>query len=106
MIYKQLPVVTKNILPIFDNFRIFASHIIIYMNGFRNIEIKNFRGIDNLKIDDFSRVNIFLGQGTADKKFFEDYYRHLFHKKVPEGSITLPIRGNNMKTLKPGLLVC
>ena len=31
---------------------------ITIMDGFRNIEIKNFRGIDHLKIDDFSRVNI------------------------------------------------
>ena len=34
------------------------------MDGFKNIEIKNFRGIDHLKIDDFSRVNVFLGQNT------------------------------------------
>jgi len=32
------------------------------MDGFKNIEIKNFRGIDHLKTDDFSRVNVFLGQ--------------------------------------------
>ena len=34
-------------------------------------------------------------EGTADKKFFEDYYRHLFHENAPEGSITLPIKGDN-----------
>lgn len=40
------------------------------MNGFKNIEIKNFRGIDHLTIDDFSRVNVFLGQNSCvnDKK--------------------------------------
>ncbi len=27
------------------------------MDGFKNIEIKNFRGIDHLKIEDFSRTN-------------------------------------------------
>ena len=32
------------------------------MDGFKNIEIKNFRDIDHLKIDDFARVNVFLGQ--------------------------------------------
>ena len=32
------------------------------MDGFRNIEIKNFRGIDHLKIDDLSRVNVIVGQ--------------------------------------------
>lgn len=37
------------------------------MNGFKNIEIKNFRGIDHLKIDDFSRVNVFLGQNNSGK---------------------------------------
>ncbi len=37
------------------------------MDGFRNIEIKNFRGIDHLKIDDLSRVNILLGQNSSGK---------------------------------------
>lgn len=37
------------------------------MNGFKNIEIKNFRGIDHLKIDDFYRVNVFLGQNNSGK---------------------------------------
>jgi hypothetical protein len=31
-------------------------------------------------------------EGDADKKFFEDYYHHLFHEKAPKGSITLPIK--------------
>ena len=35
------------------------------MDGFKNIEIRNFRGIDTLKIDDFSRVNVFLGQNSC-----------------------------------------
>ncbi|MCR4620378.1 MAG: ATP-binding protein [Paludibacteraceae bacterium] len=37
------------------------------MDGFKNIEIRNFRGIDYLKIDDFSRVNVFLGQNSSGK---------------------------------------
>lgn len=37
------------------------------MDGFKNIEIKSFRGIDHLKIDDFSRVNILLGQNSSGK---------------------------------------
>lgn len=37
------------------------------MDGFKNIEIRNFRGIDHLKIEDFSRVNIFLGQNSSGK---------------------------------------
>ena len=37
------------------------------MDGIKNIEIKNFRGIDHLKIEDFSRVNVFLGQNSSGK---------------------------------------
>ena len=37
------------------------------MNGFKNIQINNFRGIDHLEIDDFSRVNVFLGQNGSGK---------------------------------------
>ena len=37
------------------------------MDGFKNIEIKNFRGIDHLEIDDFSRVNVFVGQNNSGK---------------------------------------
>jgi hypothetical protein len=29
-------------------------------------------------------------EGDADKKFFEDYFHHLFHEKAPKGSITHP----------------
>ena len=54
-------------------------------------------------------------EGTADKKFFEDYYRHLFHENAPEGSITLPIKDdktggyqklfseNGINTIKEGM---
>ena len=37
------------------------------MDGFKNLEIKNFRGIDHLKMEDLSRVNIFLGQNNSGK---------------------------------------
>lgn len=37
------------------------------MDGFKNIEINNFRGISHLKIDDFARVNVFLGQNNSGK---------------------------------------
>ena len=37
------------------------------MDGFKSIEIKNFRGIDHLTIDDCSRVNVFLGQNNSGK---------------------------------------
>ena len=29
-------------------------------------------------------------EGNADKKFFEDYYHHIFGEKAPQGSITHP----------------
>lgn len=37
------------------------------MDGFKNIEIKNFRGIESLKIEDFSRVNVLMGQNSSGK---------------------------------------
>lgn len=37
------------------------------MEGFKNIEIKNFRGIDHLKLDNLGRVNILLGQNNSGK---------------------------------------
>lgn len=37
------------------------------MDGFKNIEIKNFRGIDHLEINDLSRVNVFVGQNNSGK---------------------------------------
>lgn len=37
------------------------------MDGFKNLEINNFRGIEHLKIDDLSRVNVFLGQNSSGK---------------------------------------
>ncbi|MBR7068659.1 MAG: AAA family ATPase [Bacteroidales bacterium] len=37
------------------------------MNGFKNIKIKNFRGIKNLEIDDLGRVNILVGKNNSGK---------------------------------------
>ena len=37
------------------------------MDGFKNLEIKNFRGIEHLTVDDLSRVNVFLGQNSSGK---------------------------------------
>lgn len=37
------------------------------MDGFKNIDIKNFRGIDHLEMNDFSRINILLGQNSSGK---------------------------------------
>lgn len=34
-------------------------------------------------------------EGDADKRFFENYYHHLFHENAPDGSITLPIKDDD-----------
>ena len=34
-------------------------------------------------------------EGEADKKFFDNYYHHLFHTKAPEGSIIHPGKDND-----------
>ena len=39
----------------------------VSMDGLKYIEINNFRGIDHLKIDDFSRVNVLVGQNNSGK---------------------------------------
>lgn len=41
------------------------------MDGFKNIRIDNFRGIGHLEIDDFSRVNVLLGQNGSGKECLE-----------------------------------
>ena len=33
---------------------------------------------------------LIIVEGEADKRFFEDYYHHLFHEKTPMGSIMHP----------------
>lgn len=37
------------------------------MDGIKNIEISNFRGIEHLEVADFARVNIFVGQNNCGK---------------------------------------
>ena len=37
------------------------------MDGFKNLEIKNFRGIGHLEINDLSRFNVFVGQNNSGK---------------------------------------
>ena len=54
------------------------------MDGFKNIEIKNFRGIDHLKIDDFSRVNVFLGQNSSGKSTVLEAIRLLTGMNNPD----------------------
>ena len=54
------------------------------MEGFKNIEIKNFRGIDHLKIEDCSRVNMFLGQNNSGKSTVLEVIRLLTGMNNPE----------------------
>ena len=37
---------------------------------------------------------LIIVEGDADKKFFRDYYHHLFQEKAPENSIIFP-KDNN-----------
>lgn len=64
------------------------------MDGFKNIEIKNFRGIDHLTIDDFSRVNVFLGQNNSGKSSVLEAILLLAGMSNPE----LPLSLNKART--------
>lgn len=61
------------------------------MDGFKNIEINNFRGINHLKIDDFSRVNVFLGQNNSGKSSILEAVLLLSEMSNPD----LPLSLNN-----------
>lgn len=66
-----LPILIKISYYPFDNFcfrfflylcggvRVLTDYHASHMDGFKNIDIKNFRGIEHLNIDDFVRVNVF-----------------------------------------------
>lgn len=64
------------------------------MEGFKNIEIKNFRGIDHLKVDDFSRVNVFLGQNNSGKSSVLEALLLLMGMSNPD----LPLSLNKSRT--------
>lgn len=64
------------------------------MNGFKNIQIDNFRGIDHLKIDDFSRVNVFLGQNGSGKSTVLEAILFLAGMSNPD----LPLSLNKART--------
>lgn len=38
---------------------------------------------------------LIIVEGEGDKKFFENYYHHLFHEKAPKDSITHPGKDND-----------
>ena len=64
------------------------------MDGFKNIEINNFRGIDHLKIDDLSRVNVFLGQNNSGKSSVLEAIHLLVGMSNPE----MPQNLNRIRT--------
>lgn len=67
------------------------------MDGFKNIEIKNFRGIDHLKIDDFSRVNVLLGQNNSGKTTVLEAIAMLMSMSNPD----IPQAINAVRARKP-----
>lgn len=64
------------------------------MDGLKNIEIKNFRGIDYLKIEDFSRVNVFVGQNNSGKSSVLEALLLLMGMSNPD----LPLNLNKSRT--------
>lgn len=67
------------------------------MNGFKSIEINNFRGIDSLKISDFSRVNVFLGQNNSGKSTILEAMAMLMSMSNPD----MPQMINAVRARKP-----
>ena len=67
------------------------------MDGFKDIEIKNFRGIDHLKIDDFARVNVLLGQNNSGKTTVLEAIAMLMSMSNPD----IPQAINAVRARKP-----
>lgn len=67
------------------------------MDGIKNITIKNFRGIDYLTIDDFSRVNVFLGQNNSGKTTMLEAIAMLMSMSNPD----VPQAINAVRARKP-----
>ena len=67
------------------------------MDGINNITIKNFRGIDHLTIEDFSRVNVFLGQNNSGKTTMLEAIAMLMSMSNPD----VPQAINAVRARKP-----
>lgn len=67
------------------------------MDGIKNINIKNFRGIDHLNIEDFSRVNVFLGQNNSGKTTMLEAIAMLMSMSNPD----VPQAINAVRARKP-----
>ena len=67
------------------------------MEGIKNINIKYFRGIDHLTIEDFSRVNVFLGQNNSGKTTMLEAIAMLMSMSNPD----VPQAINAVRARKP-----
>lgn len=67
------------------------------MDGIKNIKISNFRGIDHLTIEDFSRVNVFLGQNNSGKTTMLEAIAMLMSMSNPD----VPQAINAVRARKP-----
>ncbi|MBR1668715.1 MAG: AAA family ATPase [Bacteroidaceae bacterium] len=67
------------------------------MDGFKSIEIKKFRGIDHLLIEDCSRVNVFLGQNNSGKTTVLESIAMLMSMSNPD----IPQAINAVRARKP-----
>lgn len=67
------------------------------MDGIKKITIKNFRGIDHLTIEDFSRVNVFLGQNNSGKTTMLEAIAMLMSMSNPD----VPQAINAVRARKP-----
>lgn len=67
------------------------------MDGIKNINIENFRGIDHLTIEDFSRVNVFLGQNNSGKTTMLEAIAMLMSMSNPD----VPQAINAVRARKP-----
>jgi len=67
------------------------------MDGIKNINIKNFRGIDHLTIEDFSSVNVFLGQNNSGKTTMLEAIAMLMSMSNPD----VPQAINAVRARKP-----
>ena len=67
------------------------------MDGIKNINIKNFRGIDHLTIEDFSMVNVFLGQNNSGKTTMLEAIAMLMSMSNPD----VPQAINAVRARKP-----
>jgi AAA15 family ATPase/GTPase len=67
------------------------------MDGIKCITIKNFRGIDHLTVDDFSKVNVFLGQNNSGKTTMLEAIAMLISMSNPD----VPQAINAVRSRKP-----